>query len=38
MAYENLSNYYLIFMKFSVYLPLYEDAIAIDFGPDWSIR
>jgi len=25
-------------MKFSVYVPLNEDASAIDFGPDWSIR
>jgi len=36
MACENLSNYYLIVMKFSGYLPLYKDTSAIDFGPDWS--
>ena len=38
MAYENVSKYYPIVMKFSVYLPFYEEASAIDFGPDWSIR
>jgi len=31
MACENLSNYYLIVMKFLVYLPLYEDAGSFDF-------
>jgi len=35
---EIMSKYYSIVMKFSVYLPLYEEAITIDFGPDWSIR
>ena len=34
MAFENLSNYYPIVMKFSGYLPLYEDTSAIDIGPD----
>jgi len=38
MACENLSKNYPIGMKFSGYLPLYEDAAsAIDFGPDRSI-
>jgi len=32
MACENLSNYYLIIMKFSGYLLLCEDTSAIDFG------
>jgi len=36
MASKNLSNYYPIVMKFSGYLPLYEDTSAIDFEPDWS--
>ena len=34
MAYENLSNYYPIVIKFSGYLLLYEDTVAIDFGLD----
>ena len=34
MTCQNLSNYYLIVMKFSGYLLLYEDMSAIDFGPD----
>jgi len=36
MACVNLSKYYSIVMKFSGYLPLYKDTIAIDFGPYWS--
>jgi len=38
MACENLSNYYPIVMKFFGYLFVYEDASAIDFRPDPSIR
>jgi len=38
MTRENWSKYYPIVMKFSEYLPLYEDTSAIDFGPDWSNR
>jgi len=38
MVCENLSRYYPMVMKFSGYLPLYEDASAIDFGPDRSTR
>jgi len=36
MAWENLSNYNPIVMKFSGYLLLYEDTSGVDFGPDWS--
>jgi len=37
MAFENLSNYCSIVMKFSGYLFLYENTSAIDFGLDRSI-
>ena len=38
MASENLSKYYPITIKFSGYIPLYEDTSAIDFRPDRSTR
>ena len=38
MACENMIKCYPIVMKFSGYLPSYEDASSIDFGPDWSLR
>ena len=36
MAWENLSNYYLIVMKFPGYPLLYKDTSAFDFGHDLS--
>jgi len=38
MAGENLSKNYPIALKFSGYLPLYEDTSAIDLGPNRSVR
>jgi len=38
IACDILSKYYPIVMKFSVHLPFYEDASAVDFAPDFRAQ